>query len=244
MRTYRISFKLIPASFKLVDLCCFSVLPTLPCIASYIDLSCMILAWAYCHVLVLCAYRIACFFSLLLVLLRSWGFACLLVVRLQGIFFVFFMDPFFFLAGSQARWPYPRNHFYLCLLVARSIAMPMLRYPPLAISCLPYCHVKPLTHLVLANHCLAMLPLCSAPLIALLVAGEVEDCSMVDCVLLGYHHISYIINASIYLVKGGRLSLMPGVLFHSCRPSFCHTCWGYRPESHPPGGPGYTKGHC
>ena len=34
--------------------------------------------------------------------------------------------------------------------------------------------------------------------------------------------MSYLINASIYLVKGGRLGLMPGVLFHSCRPSFCH----------------------
>ena len=41
--------------------------------------------------------------------------------------------------------------------------------------------------------------------------------------MLGYHNISYIINASIYLVKGGRLGLMPGVLFHSCHPSFCHT---------------------
>ena len=30
-------------------------------------------------------------------------------------------------------------------------------------------------------------------------------------------------NASIYLVKGGRLGLMPGVLFHSCRPSSRHT---------------------
>ena len=68
-----------------------------------------------------------------------------------------------------------------------------------------------------------MLPLCSAPLIALLVAGEVEDCSMVDRVMLGDHNISYLINASIYLVKGGRIGLMPGVLFHSCRPSFCHT---------------------
>ena len=37
----------------------------------------------------------------------------------------------------------------------------------------------------LANHCLAMLPLCSAPLIALLVAGEVEDCSMADRILVG-----------------------------------------------------------
>ena len=67
-----------------------------------------------------------------------------------------------------------------------------------------------------------MLPLCSAPLIALLVAGEVEDCFMMGRILLGYH-ISYLINAPIYLVKGGRLGLMPGVLFHSCRPSFRHT---------------------
>ena len=54
-----------------------------------------------------------------------------------------------------------------------------------------------------------------SPLIALLVAGEVEDCSMVDRIMLGYHNISYLINAYIYLVKGGRLGLMPGVLFHS-----------------------------
>ena len=67
-----------------------------------------------------------------------------------------------------------------------------------------------------------MLQLCSAPLIALLVAGEVEDCSMVDRIMLGYHNIYYIVNASIYSVKGGRLGLMPGVLFHSCRPSFHH----------------------
>ena len=30
-------------------------------------------------------------------------------------------------------------------------------------------------------------------------------------------------NAYLYLVKGGRLGLMPGVLFHSCRTSFRHT---------------------
>ena len=39
--------------------------------------------------------------------------------------------------------------------------------------------------------------------------------------MLGYHNISYLINASIYLVKG-RLGLMPSVLFHSCRLSFRH----------------------
>ena len=58
----------------------------------------------------------------------------------------------------------------------------------------------------------------------LLVAGEVEVCYMLEH---GYVGISllYLIyfNASIYLVKGGRLGLMPGVLFHSCRPSFRHT---------------------
>ena len=41
--------------------------------------------------------------------------------------------------------------------------------------------------------------------------------------MLGYHNISYLINAPIYLVKGARLGLMPGVLFHSCHPSFRHT---------------------
>ena len=35
--------------------------------------------------------------------------------------------------------------------------------------------------------------------------------------------IFYLINASIYLVKGGRLGLLLGVLFHSCRLSFHHT---------------------
>ena len=69
-----------------------------------------------------------------------------------------------------------------------------------------------------------MLPLCSATLIALLVAGEDWRPFLVGVFiyLLGYHYISYLINASIYLVKGGRLGLMPDVLFHSCRPSFRH----------------------
>ena len=69
-----------------------------------------------------------------------------------------------------------------------------------------------------------MLPFCSAPLIALLVAAEVWSSFLVGtCVLLGYHNISYLVNASIYLVKGGRLGLMPGVLFNSCGPSLRHT---------------------
>ena len=115
-----------------------------------------------------------------------------------------------------------------CSLFCYAYAM----IPTTCLSCLLYCWAKPLTHLVLANRCLAMLPLCSAPLIALLVAGEDWSlflvgtrrcCSLLEHVyLLRYHNISYLINASIYLVKGGRLGLMPGVLFHACRPSFRH----------------------
>ena len=156
--------------------------------------NCLRIMPCLCGGCLLCCVLISgvCFFGLDSITSRLWG-----SVRLRP--FVFFMDSFFFLAGSQARWPYPRNHFYLCLLVARSFAMPLPRYLPHALSCLPYCWTKPLTHLVLANRCLAMLPLCSAPLIALLVAGE--DWSLFHVwnmdIFLGYHNISYLINASI-----------------------------------------------
>ena len=106
----------------------------MPCHAS-LNRTCIILGCASCHVYVmvlsmlLASFRVASRVSFSFVP-ELWGFVWLRP-------FVFFVDPFFFLAGSQARWPYPRNHFYLCLLVARSFAMP--RYLPLAISCLPYC---------------------------------------------------------------------------------------------------------
>ena len=87
---------------------------------------------------------------------------------------------------------------------------------------LPIAMIKPLTSTTYANLCLAMLPHAQALLIALLVAGAV--CSMMGHGYLGislYH--AYLINSSIHLVKGGRLGLLPGVLFHSCRPSFRNT---------------------
>ena len=52
---------------------------------------------------------------------------------------------------------------------------------------------------------------------------KLKIASMMDMIMLGYHNISYLINASIYLVKGGRLVLLLGVLFHSCRLCFRHT---------------------
>ena len=57
---------------------------------------------------------------------------------------------------------------------------------------------------------------------SLLEHGDVVPCwNMFTCWDITVYLIS--INASIYLVKGGRLGLMPGVLFHSFRPSFRHT---------------------
>ena len=58
--------------------------------------------------------------------------------------------------------------------------------PTTCFSCLPYCHVNPLTYLVLANRCLAMLPLCLAPLIALLDARSFSM-PMLRCLPLSYH---------------------------------------------------------
>ena len=91
----------------------------------------MIMWWLF--TMLFASFR-CCFFGLVPITLRLWGF-----VRLRP--FVFFMDSFFFLAGSQARWPPLEITSIFALLVARSIAM--LRYLPLAISCLPYCHVSP-----------------------------------------------------------------------------------------------------
>ena len=110
------------------------------------------------------------FFSIVPVSLRSWGFVQLRLVRLHP--FVFFMDSFFFLAGFKARWSYPRNNYYLCYASLLALLLCQCYDAYHLISSLPNCHARPLTHHVLANHWLAMLPLCSAPLIALLVAGE------------------------------------------------------------------------
>ena len=100
----------------------------------------------------------------------------------------------------------------------------MSRYIPLVYQASEIAMLASNLFHILANPCLAILPLCSAPLIALLVVGAVAGCSMLEH---GYHGISqyllYLINAHIYLLKGGNLDLLPGVLFHSCRLSIRHT---------------------
>ena len=47
-----------------------------------------------------------------------------------------------------------------------------------------------------------------SPSYSVVSCSEVEDCSMMDMIMLGYHNISYLINASIYLVEGSALCLV------------------------------------
>ena len=167
---------------------------------------------------VVCFLSGVCFFGLVPITSRLWG-----SVRLR---------PFVLLHGLvllpcriSGKMTIPSKSLLSLLARCSLYCYAYAAIPTTCLSCFPYCWTKPLAHLVLANRCLAMLPLCSAPLIALLVAGEdwMPFLAGIFIYLLGYHNISYLINASIYLVKGGRLGLMPGVLFHSCLPSFCHT---------------------
>ena len=78
----------------------------------------------------------------------------------------------------------------IAMLVASFYRFAVL--PITYLSSLPNCH-EPLTFDTFPMQTIAWLcyHFCSAPLIVLLVAGEVEDCSMVDRVMLGYHNILF-----------------------------------------------------
>ena len=104
MRTHRNCYMLFPASFKLALMCYSCMHHLLPWVASC-SLVMHHACCAPCLVYVWFAYRVVCFFSIVPVSLRSWGFVRLRLVRLRG--FILFMDSFFFLAGFQARWPSP-----------------------------------------------------------------------------------------------------------------------------------------
>ena len=111
----------------------------------------------------LCASIRCCFFGLVPVTSRLWG-----PVRLRP--FVFFIDSFFFLAGSQARWSYPRNHYYLFYASLLALLLCHCYDAYHLLTSLPNCHVKPLTH-----HC----P--SKPLIGYVTALLSPSYSVASC---------------------------------------------------------------
>ena len=130
-----------------------------------------IMAW-----LCSCIYHVVCFFPVLL--LNSGNVA---IVRIRSSTPVRLLHGLVLLpCGITGKMTIPSKS--LLSLLARLLALllclccdthHLLIMPPILLS-------KASNHLVLANHYLAMLPLCSAPLIALLVAREDEVCSLLE----------------------------------------------------------------
>ena len=122
-----------------LHLFCSIVCCTLPCHASF-NRTCIIYLFLH-HAMSMWWLFTMLFVSFRVASLVSFGFVPELwgFVRLR--LFVFFMDSIFFLAGSQARWPYPRNHLYLCFA-----SCSLYCHAPLPITCYimsPFCHVSP-----------------------------------------------------------------------------------------------------
>ena len=135
-----------------------------------------------------CVYHFVCFFSVVLLLVSSC-FVAIVRIRsstlgsassvrlLHGLILI----P----CGISGKMTATLD---LTTIIAMLVAS-FYRYAALPIFCsssLPYCH-EPLTFDTFPMQTLVWLcyRFCSAPLIALLVAGEDEDCSMLDYVYVG-----------------------------------------------------------
>ena len=125
---------------------------------------------ASCHDYVLVVYYVVCFFPVLLLRVGSDNVA---FVRIRSTTSVCLHHGLVLLpCGISGKMTIPSKSLLSLLASCSLFCYAYAAIPTTSLSCLPYCWAKPLIHLVLANRCLAMLPLCSAPLIALLVAGE------------------------------------------------------------------------
>ena len=168
----------------------------MPCHAS-LNRTCIILVCASCHVYA-CVFTMS-FASFRFASLVSFGFVPE-IVRICSTTSVCLLHGLVLLpCGISGKMIIPSKSLLSllarCLLFCYAYAM----IPTTCLSFLPNCHVKHLTHHVLENRCLAMLPLCSAPLIALLVAGEDWRSFLVGtCLLLGYHNIILFILMHLY----------------------------------------------
>ena len=133
--------------------------------------------------LCLVVYYAVCFFPVLLLRVGSDNVA---FVRTRSSTSVCLLHGLVLLpCGISGKMTIPSKSLLSLLARCSLFCYAYAAIPTTCLSCLPYCETKPLTHLVLANRWLAMLPLCSAPLIALLVAGEVEDCSRLELDYVG-----------------------------------------------------------
>ena len=130
--------------------------------------------------LCLCIYHVVCFFPVLL--LSSGNVA---IVRIRSTTPVRLLHGLVLLpSGISGKMTATLD---LTTIIAMLVAS-FYRYAALPITCsssLPNCH-EPLTFDTLPSKpLLGYVTALLSPLIALLVAGEVEDCSMVDRILVG-----------------------------------------------------------
>ena len=156
----------------------------MPCHAS-LNRTCIILVCASCHAYVMLVYHVVCSFPMLLLLVSSGNVA---FVRIRSTTSVCLLHGLVLLpCGISCKMTIPSKSL-LSLLASCSLFC----YASIPTTCFimpPILPCQASNPPFLENRCLAMLPLCWAPLIALLVAGEAEVCSMFGTwILLGYHY--------------------------------------------------------
>ena len=143
-----------------LHLTCSIVCCTLPCHA-YLNRTCIIFVFASCHVYVVVVYYVVCFFPVFLLWVSSDNVT---VVRIHSTSSVCLLHGLVLLpCGISGKMTIPSKSLLSLLARCSLFCYAYATIPTTCLSCLPNCHVKPLTHLVLENHCLAMLPLLLSP---------------------------------------------------------------------------------
>ena len=133
---------------------------TFPCHAS-LNRTCIILACASCHDYVMVVYYVVCFFP---VLLLRVSFDNVAFVRIRSSTSICLLHGLVLLpCGISGKMIIPSKSLLSLLARCSLFCYAYSTMPTTCLSCLPNCHVKPLTHLFLANRCLAMLPLLLNP---------------------------------------------------------------------------------
>ena len=210
---------LSPASFKLALMCCSCMHHLLPWVASYslvMHHTWLIILSCY----VLCVYHVVCFFPAVLLLDSSCFVAILRIHSSTWLRLLHGLD--LIPSGISGKMT-------VTLDLTTIFAM-------LVVSMLSVCRatyhlfIKPPKLSWLAS---TLFTLPSKPLFGYVTTLISRSYSLASCRCRLFHARAWIFwditisliltNAHIYLVKGGRLGLMPRVLFHSCHPSFCHT---------------------
>ena len=116
----------------------------MPCHA-YLNRTCTILVCASCHVYVVVVYYVVCFFPVLLLRVGSDNIVC---VRTRSTTSVYLLHGLVLLpCGISGKMTIPSKSLLSLLASCSLFCYAYAAIPTTCLSCLPYCHVKPLTHL-------------------------------------------------------------------------------------------------